>query len=428
MVTTRAETARQRVIGTADKSFPPEAAGHTVADFVASGVTLAAVRTPLFVLDEAALSNNLRVMAEWVGSRGFELMPHGKTTMAPALWRRQLEAGATGITVATPWQARVALLEGVPFVHLANGCIDPTGLAAIVRHLRTHPEARFVCWVDSVAAVDAMERVLGAVDAEVRIAVLVEAGDIGGRMGTRSVADGEAVARRVHESDRLELRGVAGYEGVLGHDRSDASIARVRRYLSDLVELSERIEPLIDAGRPIISVGGSAYFDLVADVLADVAGARIVLRSGSYLAHDSGFYGSISPLDGAYASGDGGAASGDRLVPAMWTLARVLSRPEPTLALLDAGKRDVPFDEGLPVPVAVRDTLNGPERELTGASITGLNDQHAYLSIDADTDLPVGSVVRLGLSHPCTAFDKWRLIPVVDSASGVVVEVVETFF
>jgi D-serine deaminase-like pyridoxal phosphate-dependent protein len=99
---------------------------------------------------------------------------------------------------------------------------------------------------------------------------------------------------------------------------------------------------------------------------------------------------------------------------------RVVSRPEPSLALLDVGKRDLPFDEGLPVP-----------HGLPGAEVTALNDQHAFLRLPADAPLAIGDVVRLGLSHPCTALDKWQLIPViddVDAADPVVTGLIRTFF
>ena len=59
-----------------------------------------------------------------------------------------------------------------------------------------------------------------------------------------------------------------------------------------------------------------------------------------------------------------------------------------------------------------------------------VNDQHAFLTIPPDSDIRVGDVVRLGLSHPCTAFDKWRWIPVVapDAADPVVIDLIRTFF
>jgi D-serine deaminase-like pyridoxal phosphate-dependent protein len=106
----------------------------------------------------------------------------------------------------------------------------------------------------------------------------------------------------------------------------------------------------------------------------------------------------------------------------------VVSRPEPELALLDAGKRDFPFDEGLPTP----QRIGGRDAE-AGHHISALNDQHAFLRTPgtARDDVPVGTVARLGLSHPCTAFDKWRLLPVVDDADAAnprIVDLIHTFF
>ncbi|HEY1106015.1 MAG TPA: amino acid deaminase, partial [Agromyces sp.] len=174
-----------------------------------------------------------------------------------------------------------------------------------------------------------------------------------------------------------------------------------------------------------VTAGGSAYLDLVADVFgpgieadADVHATRWVLRSGASLVHDEGFYRGISPIDA-------------ELTPAMRGHARVVSHPEPGLALLDGGKRDLPYDEGMPVPLGVAAEPGADVRPLGEASVTAVNDQHAYLRAEAGGVLPVGigDVVALGLSHPCTAFDKWRWIPVVEHAgSDRVVDLVRTYF
>src|SRR5690606_9912427 len=112
---------------------------------------------------------------------------------------------------------------------------------------------------------------------------------------------------------------------------------------------------------------------------------------------------------------------------ALLAYASVVSTPEPGLALLDAGKRDFPFDEGLPEPLTRAVTIGGEESAASG-EVTALNDQHAFLRTNAEERPRIGEVIRLGLSHPCTAFDKWRLIPVVDTSTGAVVDVVETWF
>jgi len=185
----------------------------------------------------------------------------------------------------------------------------------------------------------------------------------------------------------------------------------VREYLRELVVLFDRLEAAGVLHDPMLTAGGSAWFDLVAEEFAPVAGrATLVVRAGAFQAHDDVFYTGISPF----------AGTARAFRPALHCWARVLSRPEPTLVLLDAGKRDLPFDLDLPVVHGV-----------VGAGVTALADQHCFVSVPAESALAVGDVVRLGISHPCTAFQLWRLVPEVQDADADdprVIGFVETTF
>lgn len=421
------------VLGPGDTGLPARAAGLTAREFLAADPSLDEFWTPLTVLDADALRRNAATIQSWASAHGMELMPHGKTTMAPALWQLQVDAGATGLTLATPGQVRTARAFGFPSIMLANALVAPRALAFVVGEL-ADADFAFRSWVDSIETVEAMERGLVATDAALPrpIDVLVELGAPGGRTGARTLDAAVSLARRVADSPLLRLAGVAGYEGSLGHDRSVSAIWAVRDYLADLLELHEAVVGIADGDGLIVSAGGSAYLDLVADVFdpaieADAAagrGTRWILRSGASLLHDDGFYHGISPLDGSRAH-----AGALALTPAMRGYARVVSHPEPGLALLDGGKRDFPYDEGLPVPFGVSPELGGDEVPLVGASVTALNDQHAFLRSDAPLPVAIGDVVSLGLSHPCTAFDKRRWLPVVEHAGSTrVVDLVRTFF
>lgn len=421
------------VLGPGDTGLPARAAGLTAREFLAADPSLDEFWTPLTVLDADALRRNAATIQSWASAHGMELMPHGKTTMAPALWQLQVDAGATGLTLATPGQVRTARAFGFPSIMLANALVAPQALAFLVGELADDDFA-FRSWVDSIETVEAMERGLAATDAALPrpIDVLVELGAPGGRTGARTLDAAVSLARRVADSPVLRLAGVAGYEGSLGHDRSVSAIWAVRDYLADLLELHEAVVGIADGDGLIVSAGGSAYLDLVADVFdpaieADAAAGRDtrwILRSGASLLHDDGFYHGISPLDGSRAH-----AGALALTPAMRGYARVVSHPEPGLALLDGGKRDFPYDEGLPVPFGVSPELGGDEVPLVGASVTALNDQHAFLRSDAPLPVAIGDVVSLGLSHPCTAFDKRRWLPVVEHAGSTrVVDLVRTFF
>jgi D-serine deaminase-like pyridoxal phosphate-dependent protein len=413
-----------------DKGLPERAVGMTAAAFLAGRPRLGEFWTPLVVLDDEAMRSNVEVMAGWCRERGLEIMPHGKTTMAPTLWRRQLDAGALGITLATMGQVRTGRSLGLDSIMLANAAVDEGALHYLAGEL-ADPEFRFVCWADSPATVEAMEGGLRRARPSRPVDVCVELGAAGGRTGARTLAEGIGVAERIAASDVLRLAGVAGYEGCLGHDRSRTALAAVRAYLASMIELHRAVAHLYDEGDVYVTAGGSAYFDLVAEVFA-AAGAgrertRFTLRSGAYIVHDDGFYRQISPFDEGASAPDA-----PRFRVAMRGLARVVSHPEPGLALLDGGKRDFPYDEGLPIPRGCAADLGGPWQALPGAEVSALNDQHCYLRVGDAVDaaaLPVGSVVALGLSHPCTTFDKWQVLPVVESAaSDVVVDLVRTYF
>lgn len=425
------DLAMHRLTGT-EKGLPARAGELTVRELLGAEPRLHEFWTPLLVLDDSAINNNLSVMADWCALRGFTLMPHGKTTMAPRLWQRQIDAGATGIALATIGQIRTARVLGFSSLMLANELTDARGLSYIAAEL-ADPELRFTCWADSVEAVDVMERALAGVTLPRAIEVCVELGASGGRTGARTIAEALAVARRISDSGVFRLAGVAGYEGCLAHDRSADSIDAVRTYLSSILELHAALGDLYDGGEVIVTVGGSAFFDVIAEVFEPSMSApsmsaqgntRWVLRSGAYITHDHGFYRGLSPMDASFDS-----TNIRPLRPAMMGLTRVVSRPEHELVLLDGGKRDFPYDEGLPIPLTVASELGADPAPFAEASVTRMNDQHTYLSVKQDAELKPGSVVRLGLSHPCTAFDKWRFIPVVaDAGSDRVVDLIQTFF
>ena len=229
-----------------------------------------------------------------------------------------------------------------------------------------------------------------------------------------------ALARSLKTHPALRLRGIGFYEGlqVAGETEPDRALmqqwqARIEALLADI-----EAEGLIDA-RPLwLSGGGSALFDLVAPVIQAKPGRLGLLRSGCYVCHDHAHYGRYMQAMDERMGTPLGAPS---LQPALEVWTQALSCPEPGLALLNAGRRDLSFDQGWPVPVW---HLRGGARMQApaGWQVTGLNDQHAYLRWDPATcDGPaVGERVVLGPSHPCTTFDKWAWMAVVDEDDRVV--------
>ncbi|WP_334152903.1 alanine racemase [Microbacterium sp.] len=380
------------VLGAWAKGFPTRAAGLRLSEVADAGLRLSDLPTPVFTVHEAALAHNEKTVFGWAGDLGVHLAPHGKTTMAPAMWQRLLDAGAWGISLATPWQAEVAIEAGVHTVLIANAVTDAAAAARFGELLAADHDLRILCWADSVATVDILAAALA--DATRPLDVLVELGGAHGRTGARTVEEGERIAAAISAAPGLRLAGVTGYEGPFGPDRNADSVAAVDAYLETIVALHQKLV-YPDGIRPVLSAGGSSFPDRAAAVLSSQREtADVVLRSGAFQIHDDGFYSRMSPF---------GPVTGTApLRSAMHAWSRVLSQPEDGLALLDAGRRDVPFDIDLPTPQSV------------AGEITALNDQHAFLQLAAGASVVVGDVVRLGLSHPCTAFDKWRVVAVID--------------
>lgn len=421
------EAERKEPLGWRDKAVIPEWYGRTAAEVAADGVPLDRLSTPLLTLDRAAKNHNVAAMAEWCAQQGVSLAPHGKTTMSPSLWRDQLEAGAWAITVANEPQVRVARGAGVPRVLLANLFLRPDGLRWLAGELQADPAFEFLCWVDSTEAVALMDEALRSTGLDRPVPVLVEFGHAHARTGARTLDEALAVADAVVAAPTLALAGVAGYEGVVTHDVDTRAVEQIDAFLTRMTELHERLLGRYEVTEPVLTAGGSAFFDRVASVFAgprDGVRTRLVVRSGAYVVHDDGFYRNATPRR---------RDAGPVFTPALHVWSRVISMPEPGLAYLDSGKRDFPFDDGLPeVQLVRRSGADGVVvMELTGHEITGSNDQHAHVRVPEGSPLQVGDVVRLGISHPCTAFDKWSLIPVIDDASApepVVVDFIRTHF
>lgn len=419
---------REQPIPATTKGFGPLAASGeiTAAGLAAQRPLLheAGLCYPLLTLRESALHHNTHAMAAYCASAGVELAPHGKTMMAPQLAAAQLAAGAWGIAVATIGQLQTYRAFGFSRLLLANELVDPAGIGWLAAQLAADDGFEAYCYVDSLDGVRLLDSLLRQRPAGRPLPVLVELGHEGGRTGCRSITDAVAVARAAAATGTLQVVGASGYEGGIGHDAGGSTLAAVAEFCRKLRAL---VVAVSDAGTvtgtPIVSAGGSAYFDVVARELTRgwpaARRATVLLRSGAYLTHDDGFYRRISPAER-------GAAGTLSLRAALLLWAPVLSRPEPGLALLGAGRRDVSFDEGLPVPLRVcrRGGATEPAGEM---AVTALNDQHAYLQLAAGAPLAAGDLVGLGISHPCTTFDKWRVIPVVDDDDRVT-DAVYTFF
>ncbi|GAB3736709.1 alanine racemase [Nocardiopsis nanhaiensis] len=401
---------------------------------------------PLMVLRASALDRNIAALADFTERHRLLFAPHGKTAMSPVLTQRQLDAGAWGITAATANQVLDFRRFGVGRILLANELLDPKVLRWVAAEQNADPEFEFLFYVDSpegvaVAAGAAQEAQAQSVRAAEAgesgpgrpLRVMVERGTPGGRTGCRTRERLLAVAREIVRAPGLELAGVAGYEGSLSDGEG------VRGFLDDLLGDAAALKAEFTAepglARPVLSVGGSAWFDLVAEVLGGREDVLPILRSGAYVAHDDGLYKRTTPFNrmpadrsaaGGERQGSGVPGNQDGLVGALELWAQVTSTPEEGLAIAGMGRREANYDQGFPIPRTVR-RGDGDTVPATGVEVTNLNDHHAYLRVPEGLGVRPGDLLSFGISHPCTAFDRWQVIPVVDDGDRVV-EAIATYF
>jgi D-serine dehydratase len=404
------------------KGFPPAAEPVRRSQLARQGWQVLAGHLPLpiAVLKAGALAHNLAWMQAFAHERGLDLAPHGKTTMSPQLFRRQLDAGAWGISFATVFQLRLGVQAGVRNALMANQVQTVPDLAGLARLLAATAGLRVVFLVDSIAQLRQIETWRATQRQAPVFEVLLELGVAGGRTGVREAADAMALARALRASPAVQLVGVECYEGlgVTGDDATDT--AATDALMSRLAALAAACdgEALFETDEVLVSAGGSALFDLVASRLRPALSrpVRGLLRSGCYVTHDHGHY---KRLVHRVAQRCGCA---DELQPALEVWTTVQSTPEPGLALLTGGRRDLSFDVELPHPLKLVRAGRVHELPADGSwRIKGLNDQHAHLRFDDTTLQPqVGDLVALGISHPCTTFDKWHWMPVVDDDYRVV--------
>ncbi|MCD5995799.1 amino acid deaminase [Pseudomonas sp. CDFA 602] len=374
------------------------------------------VSLPALVIHRKALDHNIRWMQRFVTQSGAELAPHGKTSMVPALFRRQLEEGAWGMTLATAVQTQAAYAYGVRRVLMANQLVGAPNMA-VIAGLLADPMFEFHCMVDHPDNVAALGEYFGA--RGLRLNVMIEYGVPGGRCGCRTEAQVLSLADAVLAQPALALTGIEGYEGVI---HGDHAVDGIKAFAASLVRLAVELQ---DKGsfaleRPIVTASGSAWYDLIAEAFdAQAVRERFlsVLRPGSYVVHDHGIY-----KDAQCCVLDRRAELSEGLRPALEVWAHVQSMPEPGFAVIAMGKRDVAYDAGLPNPLLryKAGVLPAAGKDVSACKVTAVMDQHAFMTVAPDCELNVGDIISFGTSHPCLTFDKWRSGCLVDDELHVI--------
>ena len=393
------------------KGFPIDSYGKTLEQFLATKPNLfnSNFQFPIMVLKESALNNNIAQMMSFCNSVKAELAPHVKTTMSPQLAKMQIAAGASALTVANFWQASIFLKFGFKNLIIANEVLDPMAIAAIAK-INKLKQAEIIFYVDSILALEIIQK---HTPSEGEQNLFIEIGTENGRGGVRELSLVEQLAQRIKADKRLNLIGVTGFEGAVPDAaRGRRGEKKISKFCQKIVAAAELAYPYKSDQPFVISAGGSAYFDIVARELNKFEKPRrLLLRSGGYITHDHKYYEEIYPF----------ALSDRSFKPAIEVWAQVISKPEKDFGVLNLGKRDIGNDLHNPIPIK---SYDGQVKSFS-AVIEKLNDQHGYLR--GKQEFSLAQLIGLGISHPCTTFDKWGLIPLVNDDYDLI-DCLQTFF
>lgn len=419
------ETLARTPIEAGAKGIPPHVCPIPLGDIGKQGwsVLNGDLTLPALTLKKSAVTRNSATMRDYLSRRDVALAPHGKTTLAPQLFALQTEDGAWGITISNVQHLAICRRFDFRRMIMANQVVGPADVKSLFHELAASPDLELYVLIDSLAGVERLVAGLNGIAS--RLNVLVEMGVPGGRAGCRTIPEALAVAEAAARGG-LSVRGVEAFEGILGN------AADVDKFLGLVCDAAAAIAKAghFSPGREIIlTAGGSSYYDRVAELLGahpDLgAPVRVVARSGCYLTHDSGGY---QRAFNALRQRDS-SMSADAFTPALMVFAYVQTRPDRDKAIVTMGRRDVGTDSSMPLPLVIyrkgRDAQ--PVAIGEGFTLSGINDQHGHLTLPADADLEVGDIIGFGISHPCTTFDKWQVLFVVDDEYGVV-DAIRTFF
>jgi len=427
-------TLTEHALASTSKGVPDVLDGVRMGDVPNCGLNLLrqAFPAPVAVLRESAIRANIETMRQYTRSAGVELAPHGKTTMAPQLFDMQLEAGAWGITCATAAHLRLYRRFGVPRIIMANQLLDADSVQFVARQLAEDPTFEFYGIVDSVAGARGYRDVLAKVARGRPVNLLLEVGAMGGRTGIRTLEDAVEVAGEIgamSAGGSVRLAGIEAYEGIFPGSPGEVE-SRVTSFLGHVGTVARQFDAdgAFAGSEVILTAGGSAHFDQVVTALKSIQlsrPTRVVLRSGCYITHDHGFYATAIDRLRERSAGTDSVFVQKGFEPALELWTTVQSVPEPGLAIIALGKRDVSFDMGLPVPLM--HLSDGAPVSLRGKTeIVRLNDHHGYLK-STGLNFSVGDRIAVGISHPCTTFDRWEYLYVVNDRYDVV-SVMRTFF
>ena len=348
-----------------------------------SGIPVGDIATPCLVIDIDMLDRNISSMANHVRSTGKALRPHAKSHKCTILAKRQMTAGAIGISAATVSEVEGLIRAGIHGVLLTSPAVSTPAIARLMAARELDPTLAAV--VDNAGHAVILDR--AARERDVVLDVLLDL-DVGQHRTGVSPENAPETASRIAGLPCLRFRGIQAYAGHVQHvagweERRKASLACMEKAASAVAGIRA-------AGIPceIVSGAGTGTHDIDTS-LADLT----ELQAGSYVLMDAEYL----------AVGSAGSSEFTAFGPALSLHSTVLSIRD-GFATIDAGLKALYRDGATPRVSLPSDP---------GITYDWFGDEFGRISIPSGFSAKPGDRIRLIVSHcdPTVAlFDRFHIV------------------
>lgn len=334
-----------------------------------------ALDTPYLLIDEEKLEQNIQRMARLARERGVSLRPHIKTHKMPPLARRQVAAGASGITVAKLDEAEKMAAAGIADIFVAYPQANrrkAERAAALAR------STRLTVGVDSRETALLLSNAARSIGVTISVRLEVDTG-----LRRTGVPPDEAVelAQGAAALEGLDLTGIYTYRGAVlsGEPTMDLHGAGVEEG-KIMVWIAEEIRATGVEVRDV-SLGSTP----TAASAATVAGITEI-RPGTYV-----FYDRMQTRMGACEEGN----------CALSVVCTVVSRPSSGLAVIDGGSKTFATDVQPgkpPLDLSGFGYIKGYPRSV----LERLTEEHGMISLGEGERPEVGQTLEIVPNHACS--------------------------
>ena len=397
------------------------------------------IQFPILTINESKFNKNIFSMKKYTDSNKVLLAPHSKTSMSPQLLSRIDKLGCWGFTVANNQQLSVLLQMGIKKIILANLITNDSNMYNFFELVKKYNKTSdvYIC-VDSKFGVNLLNKISFKYKFNINIKILIEVGLKNSRSGIRNIKSLKSLVNSINKLPmNFALSGVLFYEGASKTNNYFSSINNVKKSIAFAISSFDFLiqNNFIKDNEYILSGGGSEFFDLVVDAFNNYKSTKkvkFVIRPGSYIAYGDGYYTSaLNKIDNRkkIIIKNKTVKASSLFKPALELWSFVISQQDKGKAVLNFGKRDVSFDLGLPIPLAIyrNRKLFKKIDNTKNIKIYKLNDQHAFIKFNSKFNLKVGDLLKFGVSHPCITIDNWNTLYMIDNRN-IITEAVKTIF